>query len=118
MSAAQIFIAGLPGAGKTTFLAALWYLIRSGEIPTELSYAGLHGIDVKYLNDIQQKWLDAEPMGRTRVSNEQIAEINLKSPAGDELTMYLPDFAGEGFRRMWEDRRARQSIASTARSSG
>lgn len=114
MRHANVFVAGLPGAGKTTFLAALWHLIRSGEIETELGYAGLEGIDVGYLNAIQTRWLEHQPMGRTRGSHEQLAKLNLRSRQGARLTLSVPDFAGEGFRRMWSTRRATPAIASSA----
>ncbi|WP_313539235.1 TRAFAC clade GTPase domain-containing protein [Sphingomonas sp.] len=114
MSDASVFIAGLPSAGKTTFLAALWHLIRSGEVATELSYAGLEGIDVGYLNSIQARWLEHKPMDRTQGSQEQTARLNLRARSGDRLTLSLPDFAGEGFRRMWSARRSTSAIASSA----
>jgi hypothetical protein len=114
MTEVNVFIAGLPSAGKTTFLAALWHLVRSGEIATELSYAGLQGIEVGYLNSIQSHWLEHQPMGRTKSSQEQLAMLNLKSQNGDRLTLSLPDFAGEGFRRMWSARRATGPIVSSA----
>ena len=114
MSNASVFIAGLPSAGKTTFLAALWHLIRSGEVATELSYAGIEGIDVGYLNAIQARWLEHQPMERTTGSQEQLARLNLRSQSGSRLTLALPDFAGEGFRRMWSARRATSAIATSA----
>ena len=36
-------VVGLPGSGKTTFLAALWYLVVWGEVATALRLDRLHG---------------------------------------------------------------------------
>jgi hypothetical protein len=115
LSDAEVFIAGLPGAGKTTFLAALWHLVRSDEVPPELAFDGLEGIDVAHLNKIRLCWQQHMPMPRTKPSQERIARINLKSKSGDRLTLAAPDFAGEGFRQMWTARRATKPIAQSAR---
>lgn len=60
---------GLPGAGKTTFLAALWHTINSNSFAASLK---LDKIDNgQYLAQLSQKWVDAEPLDRTVPSNEQ-----------------------------------------------
>lgn len=110
----NIFLAGLPSTGKTTFLAALWHLVRAGEIETTLRYDGLQGIDVKYLNEIRTKWLQHEEIGRTKQAQEALARLNLKTADGSTLALAVPDFAGEGFRRMWSTRRATQAIVNSA----
>jgi hypothetical protein len=117
MNDGSIFIAGLPSAGKSTFLAALWHLIRSGEISTALTYDGIQGIDVEYLNAIRAKWLEHKPIGRTKPSQEKLARINLARADGRKFSLSLPDFAGEGFRRMWlpPTRRATEAIGESAR---
>ena len=42
-------IIGMPSSGKTTFLAALWHLITSGELDPSLTLERLEG-DYYYLN--------------------------------------------------------------------
>lgn len=37
-------IIGMPNSGKTTFLAALWHLVTSGEVKSSLALDHLEGI--------------------------------------------------------------------------
>ena len=40
-------IVGLPGSGKTTYLAAVWHVIDAGEVSTKLArimHCGLAGV--------------------------------------------------------------------------
>ena len=50
---------GLPGSGKSTFLAALWHQLESTEIPTAFIAERLQP-DREYLNKIREKWLEFE----------------------------------------------------------
>jgi hypothetical protein len=45
----QCLMLGLPKAGKTTFLAALWHVLKPGEIPGSLLMGPREG-DQEYLN--------------------------------------------------------------------
>ena len=58
------FMIGLPGAGKTTFLAALWHVIESSEIEGQLVLAKLVDGDNTYLNNIRDSWADAKALER------------------------------------------------------
>jgi hypothetical protein len=59
-------IMGLQSSGKTTFAAALWYLIDSGEVPTVLT-KGLHTGDHTYLEHIAGSW-ENTPDGKPSAS--------------------------------------------------
>jgi Double-GTPase 1 len=115
MSNRSVFVAGLPNAGKTTFLAALWHLVEAQELSTVLAYAGIAGIDVEHLRKIRNLWLEAKPIPRTRSSEEKLVQINLKADNGDVLQLQIPDFAGESFRRFWEHRGASETVVASAR---
>lgn len=114
MNNRSVFVAGLPNAGKTTFLAALWHLVEAQELSTMLAYDGISGIDVDHLRKIRNLWLEAKPIPRTRSSEEKMVEINLKADNGDVLQLQMPDFAGESFRRFWEHRGASEVVVSAA----
>lgn len=115
MSNRSVFVAGLPNAGKTTFLAALWHLVEAQELDTLLAYDGITGIDVDHLRKIRDMWLEAKPIPRTRSSEEKMVQINLKADNGDVLQLQMPDFAGESFRRFWEHRGASEIVVDAAR---
>ena len=72
--AIQVFLIGLPEAGKTTFLAALYHVVESGEIQSSLRLEQRHG-DYRHLNTVRDQWADANPLERTKIPDEQ-ARIN------------------------------------------
>lgn len=114
MRNAGVLVAGLPNSGKTTFLAALWHLVKSHDRPRKLSYGGLAGVDAAHLNAIEQRWLEAKALERTKSSQEHGLQLNLNSDVGDQLRVALADFAGESFRRVWELRRCPQPVLDAA----
>lgn len=112
----NVFMAGLPDAGKTTFIAALWYLVFSKEPNLALAYHSLEDVDATYLDALRRQWVQAEKLQRTKIGQEKTAVINLVSSDGSLLRLSLEDFAGEGFRRMWTRRRASTKVVEQARS--
>ncbi len=99
----KCFIMGLPGAGKTTFLAALWHSINSHSFATKLKLARIE--DGQYLAQLSQKWVDAEPLERTVPSNEQ-KNICVKLKTANEVSfdLFFPDLSGETFQKLYEQR--------------
>ena len=53
----SIFIMGLPAAGKTTYLAALWHCLTNKQ-KTKLKIVKYNN-DQTYLSSISQLWADA-----------------------------------------------------------
>lgn len=99
-----IAICGLPGSGKTTFLAALWHLVTAtDELSTALRFKNIIG-DNTYLNSIVRKWRNAEPQAHTLFGSRQVVRMNLLSATSDEITISFPDLSGETFSRLWENR--------------
>ncbi len=98
------FMIGLPGAGKTTFLAALWHVLFSGKIEGSLLFSHLEGDDT-YLNKIQDTWIDTKQLERTQIGMEQSVSITLKHPTLEVTTnVLIPDLSGESFEQQWTDR--------------
>jgi len=113
MSEAQDFqclMVGLPRTGKTTFLAALWHVVRSEEVPESLRIDRLEG-DQEYLNIIAGQWSRCEALDRT--SGDEIkVDIRLRDPAnGRPVRLRIPDMSGELYESLWENRVCLTSFA-------
>lgn len=100
-----VSIVGLPASGKTTFLAALWHLIQSGETATKLRYGSMSNHDYAYLNKIVRLWRSAKEQGRTQIAGVKSVSMNLRDDEGREVRITFPDVPGEEYRRMWEERK-------------
>lgn len=99
----KLFVIGLPGAGKTTFLAALWHVVEFREVPESLRLVTLEG-DKTHLNQIRTRWLDAEPLERTKIPDEKIVSMLLADEAGQTSRVWIPDLSGESLELQWTDR--------------
>lgn len=104
MAPKQILVVGLPGSGKTTFLAALWTLIFAREVPTTLKFNGIAQGDYTHINAIADQWLRAEEQNRTLSTDNQVVSLNLLDNSGQASRITFPDVAGETYSRMWEQR--------------
>jgi hypothetical protein len=106
------FLIGLPEAGKTTFLAALWHVVTSNEVEGSLVLERLSG-DKEYLNIIRDLWADVKPLERTKVSAEQLVSMLLKDQKRGFVTeTILPDLSGESFNIQWEHRKMKKDHAT------
>lgn len=110
----KLFVIGLPGAGKTTFLAALWHVVEYFEVPEALRLVTLEG-DKTHLNQIRNRWLDAEPLERTRIPDEKIVSMLLTDEAGQTSLVWIPDLSGESLEAQWTDRVASEDYAAFVR---
>lgn len=107
----RLLLIGLPGTGKTTFLAALWHAVESNEIPVSLSLAELDG-DRDYLNKIRLAWAGCRPLDRTQVGAEKIVSMRLTDHKGTRIAeVMFPDMSGESFRNQWITRQWTKSYS-------
>ncbi len=106
----KILICGLPNSGKTTFLAALWYLVTSREIETSLKFSSLPE-DREHLNKLSRLWEQCLQVGRTLSGDDNIVEMNLLSST-KEITLRFPDLSGETWNSIWEDRVCTSDLVS------
>ena len=96
-SSKQFVMIGLPATGKTSFLAALWYLVQHAQVERRLKVENLEG-DIKYLNQIADLWLTFEVVPRTTTSSERTVSMVLKDTATNmTFTLTVPDLSGESF---------------------
>jgi GTPase SAR1 family protein len=99
-----ILLVGLPKAGKTSFVAALWHVLTSEEVPGSLRLTSLGGDDT-YLNQIKDEWLNYEEVVRTTQQNEAIPTMHLADEDGSvRCVLTVPDLSGETYVRHWVDR--------------
>lgn len=94
---------GLPEAGKTTYLAALWHVLCSKEVDGSLILARLEG-NQSYLNEIRETWARASTISRTIPGKEPDLNFILANESGDELEIHVPDLSGEAFEADWVER--------------
>jgi hypothetical protein len=108
--ARQILLTGLAESGKTTFLAAMWYLIRNCP-DADVLKVGTSVRDEKYLNAICENWTSYKPQVRTT----QLEVKNLEVPfadlgAGESSILEVPDLSGEIYRDMWDLRQVPKKL--------
>ena len=105
MNAFHHTIVGLPRSGKTTFLAALYHLVDSGEVSTKLridSYSG----DQTYLNQIVSTWLACKEVIRTSGAENTRVELRLREEDSSRtISLVFPDLAGEIFETQVAERK-------------
>jgi GTPase SAR1 family protein len=112
----KFLMLGLRGSGKTTFLAALWHYIESGEIDDRLSIPLLQ-LDRDYLNAARNNWLALRPVGRTSMRSSTEVSLTLHDKRlNARIDMSLPDLSGESFRLQWAKRKAPKTYVEFARS--
>lgn len=96
----KCFIAGLPDAGKTTFIAALWDIIKRRGSELELQFT-TNPDNTTYLNEIWDSWVSMKRIERSKIPVPDDITINVKRLSDDkELTLDIPDFMGEQFQRI------------------
>jgi hypothetical protein len=104
-SEGSVVICGLPASGKTTFLAALWYVVFDKRDPNALlKFDSLIGLDHSHLNAIMRRWLLAKEQIHTEVASGKIVSMNLKDGDDRKIRMTFPDLSGESFQEIWEAR--------------
>ena len=97
MTLLQHSIIGLPGSGKTTFLAALWHLLDAGEVSSKFVLDKLVG-DHTHLNTIVEAWHKCEEVPRTSMAAETKVSIHVREIAsGQKHVLHFPDLSGESF---------------------
>lgn len=117
MNATHIII-GMPDAGKTTYLAALWHLVTSAEVETALVLDRLEG-DVNYLNDIVDAWHKCEKVRRTSTAEDHPIVIHLKGRTMSvPVVLNFTDVSGEKFEQQFASRYCTAEYVSEVNGNG
>jgi hypothetical protein len=99
-----LLIMGLPGAGKTTFLAALWHVVRLGTVPGAMQLVMLP-TSRTYLNQIGGAWESCTEQGHTHAGAEVTVSLALADPVSNaQIEIAFPDLSGESFDSQWSHR--------------
>ena len=94
---AKCLIAGLPSAGKSTYIGALAYLLREPVKGQILRYAQ-NPEDLSYLNRLTEPWLRQRIVERTTRGTVNNIDLLLKREVDNKtIDISLPDIAGEEF---------------------
>jgi len=101
---ANLLFIGLPGSGKTTFLAALWHVLDDRSSVTALKLTKLSG-DRAYLNQITKEWRECSQVPRTSLQTEQVVILHLDGNGFGSFDLSVPDLAGEAFKQHLTERR-------------
>ncbi len=109
-SPAHLLLMGLPESGKTSFVAALWHLIRQTSVPCPLQLVRVQD-EAKYLYDIEKQWLNFQPMPHTETRTIEPILLVLQDQNGQTMEIAFPDVNGETFRTLWADRVWGEAIA-------
>lgn len=111
----QFTVIGPVHSGKTTYFAALYYLLKNSDTQYRFRLNLQHEIqDRSYLNEISQKWADLEEIEHTVTDFWGKLELPLlHRDNGKQLVVFIPDLAGESFQgtletRSWEEKFANQ----------
>lgn len=107
MTAITTVVVGLPEAGKTTFLAALWDAVNSNTCALRLVRMEPQR---EYLNRITSAWRKCEAVPRTTLATEHTVTLCVAIEQR-EAELIFPDHAGEKFLHQWTHREWDQSYA-------
>lgn len=95
---------GLPGSGKSTFIAAFWHVVDSKEIEADYVVT-TYPDDRDYLNNIRDLWLQCKKIERTVAEYREIF-LNITDRKTDEVMEFIfPDVSGEMFLRQFQFRK-------------
>lgn len=104
MNTVNCYIMGLPGAGKTTYLAALAYSLQQREVETKLMWSEYNG-NHQHLLNLENTWLRACPVDRTNISSQETQlTIELSDVNRNKYSVTFPDLSGEIFQNYYSNR--------------
>lgn len=90
----RVVMLGMPEAGKSTFLGALWHSANRA-VPEEAALTvRAVGPDSEYLNKMSHAWLNGETFDRTDMNETRPNTMTLRADGQDNEVM-IPDFSGE-----------------------
>ncbi len=100
----HFLLIGLPNTGKTSFLAAFWYMVGQSSLSCALELEKLDG-ENQYLNQIRDAWSEYRPVPRNKADSEKSVVMWLKNRStGHVGRLSFPDLSGEAFRSQWTQR--------------
>lgn len=103
MKSKNILLAGLPAAGKSTYVAVLWAVEKDGQSGHLWSCDGLP-FESSYIDGMRENWLLLKEVRRTTFAEPQEIALPMKGKrTGEKISLALPDFKGEIFQRVLDN---------------
>ncbi len=109
----QFTVIGSAESGKTTYFAALYYLLKNADSQYAFRLNLKHEIlDRTYLNEISQKWAELEEIDHTVTGFWGKLELPLTDKDDNNpFVVFIPDLAGEFFNKTLESRTWEKAFA-------
>ena len=98
-------LVGLPGSGKSTALAALWFSVKERSETCDWYLANNDMPDnASRWSTLRNLWLEGQALKRTEHKpSPEMMKLKLTSHESDnKLTITVPDIAGEDFEKLYE----------------
>lgn len=103
MDTTNILLAGLPAAGKSTYITALWAVEKDGRSGHLLTCDGMPP-ESSYIDSMRENWMVLKEVRRTAFAEPQEIVLPMKtSQTGEKINLSLPDFKGEVFQRVLDN---------------
>lgn len=103
MEDTNILLAGLPAAGKSTYITALWAVEKDGKTGHLLTCDGLPS-ESSYIDSMRENWMVLKEVRRTSFAEPLKILLPMKSSrTGERINLSLPDFKGEIFQRILDN---------------
>lgn len=103
METTNILLAGLPAAGKSTFITALWAVEKDGKSGHLLTCDGMPS-ESSYIDSMRENWMVLKEVRRTAFAEPQEIVLPMKSrQTGEKINLSLPDFKGEIFQKILDN---------------
>ena len=103
MESTNILLAGLPAAGKSTYLTALWAVEKDG-LSGHLLVCDGKPSESSYVDGMQDNWMVLKEVRRTSFAEPQEIVLPMKRTCDDsKINLSLPDFKGEIFQKVLDN---------------
>lgn len=111
MGKMKIFMAGMPGSGKTAYIVSTWNLLAETGMDTKL-YKKVGEMPEHYekIDEISNQVLLYRKLERTKEDEDTELKIKLYDKQENEFDIDIPDLAGEIFRDLVSDRRIKKEM--------
>lgn len=114
--AVDVALLGLPAAGKTTYLAALYSSLDDDPLPGAPRLRR-QPTTRAYLEEIRDAWLNGRPVDRTAIGTGELIELDVDMSEGDDIALRIPDVSGESFTEVLASRTVDAALAQIVRDS-
>ena len=103
METKKILLAGLPAAGKSTYITALWAIEKDGKSGHLLTCDGMPSESL-YIDSMRENWMVLKEVRRTAFAEPQEITLPMKSTqTGEKVNLSIPDFKGEIFLKILDN---------------